>query len=40
MMSSSTEKTRMMFCMTRPRYLPVTSAMELPLLRSLIMPEK
>ena len=40
MISSTTENTRMMFCMTGPRYLPVTSAMDAPSLRSLIIPEK
>ena len=40
MISSTTENTRMMFCITGPRYLPVTSAMEAPSLRSLIIPEK
>lgn len=36
----TTENTRMMFCITGPRYLPVISAMEPPSLRSLIIPEK
>ena len=40
MMSSTTENTRMTFCITGPKYLPVISAMEAPSLRSLIMPEK
>ena len=40
MISSTTENTRMMFCITGPKYLPVISAMEAPSLRSLIMPEK
>ena len=40
MISSTTEKTRMTFCMAPPRYLPVTSAIEPPSLRSLIIPEK
>ena len=40
MMSRTTEKTRITFCITGPRYLPVISAMEAPSLRSLIMPEK
>ena len=37
---STTEKTRITFCIAPPRYLPVTSAIELPSLRSLIIPEK
>ena len=37
---STTENTRMTFCITGPKYLPVISAMEAPSLRSLIMPEK
>ncbi len=40
MISSTTENTRITFCITGPKYLPVISAMEAPSLRSLIMPEK
>ena len=40
MISSTTENTRITFCIVWPRYLPVTSAMDAPSFRSLIMPEK
>ncbi len=40
MISRTTEKTRMTFFMTGPRYVPVTSEIEAPLFLSESMPEK
>lgn len=39
MTSSTTENTRMTFFMVRPRYVPVTSEIDWPLLRSESMPD-
>ena len=40
MIRSTTENTLITFCIKDPKYLPVTSAIELPSLRSEIIPEK